>query len=321
MNATEFIVFCSKRIKRDSPPAFISRMARFAVIGSYMPSWILDARSYPKNGIYDVVGGKMGLSKIDSGVSVDLMVNKLREPFMTLAMQSILMPDDVVVDIGANVGYYALQEARLVCPKGHVYAIEPVGDSIETLKNNIELNGYKNISVYQMACGAENGKTEIHICKKRNWSSIKQVNQRDYISSEEIEIITLDDFLKGKRQPDMIRMDVEGFEYDIIRGAENLLKSNRPLKIFVEMHFDIMVEKSVELCEILKKYGFEVLLATIETHPAIMDAKLGKGIVRQIEKGIGERSGFVNIKIDDLIKDKKYGRGQIEVMEVLFNRE
>jgi hypothetical protein len=66
--------------------------------------------------------------------------------------------------------------------------------------------------------------------------------------------------------------------------------------------------------------GFKVVIATIEPHPAIMNANYGNKIVKILESGIGATTGFTQVSIDDFINDRRYSSGQIEYMEVLFER-
>jgi FkbM family methyltransferase len=319
MDRKEFVSFTKKHFNDDTRAAFLCRMARFGAIGLYLPLWNHKVKSMCGHStqVKDVVYSKMNLKAEDKGVSRDLMVNGIREPYATLIMQQILMPNDVALDIGANIGYYALQEAR-ICDT--VYAIEPVKESAVSLIENIKMNNYHNIEVFHMACGDKDGEGEINVSEKRNWSSMRPENSRGYIRSDKIPIITVDTFIKGKKTPTLIRMDVEGYEYEIINGMSGLFKSGVPLKIFVEMHFDIMREKAVRLCQILRMAGFKVVIATIEPHPAIMNANYGNKIVKLLERGIGATTGFNQVSIDDFINDRRYSSGQIEYMEVLFER-
>lgn len=318
MRPIEFANFISKRAGKDDLAAFYCRLMRFGVIGLYLPRF--NSQRFYGAEERTIIGSLMELDAKDKGVSHDLMVNGIREPYSTMLMNQVLKQGDVCVDIGANIGYYALQEARLVGDKGYVYAIEPVAESVKWLKRNIALNGYNNIEVFQLACGDNSGVGEINVSEKRNWSSIRPENKRHYVRKDEIEIVRLDSFIEGKIVPNIIRMDVEGYEYEIIKGMKGLFDLGHPMKLFIEMHFDIMREKSVELCWILKEAGFEVVVATVEPHPALMKSKLAQKVCALTERGIGAQTGFNRVSIGDLISQKKYATGQVEYMEVLFER-
>lgn len=322
MKTTELVPFLIKRWNNDSKIAFLCRLARFGTIISYYPTWQyksskLDGCICSQEFIH---GSWMLLEEKDKGVSRELLINKDREPYATAILPSILHPGDVCLDIGANIGYYALQEANLVRQNGTVYAIEPVEKNIKALRKNIELNGYSNVIPYRLACGSENKLGKINVSEKGNWSSISKSLNRKYTGQEEIEIVTVDRFLKDREIPQLIRMDTEGYEYEIIKGMSNLLASDIPLKMLIEMHFDILMDKTVELCQILKKANFHIRMASIEPHPMVMQSKTGKKIIRFWEKGIGPVTGYNNLTIDDLIENPIYRRGQVEYMEILFER-
>lgn len=322
MKTKEFLNFISKRVKKDKPSAFFCRMARFGVIYPFVLSSAISQKEI--GGIFkgdyilrNIQGSRMFLDINDKGLSYDLLRNGIREPYITKVVQQELHTDDVCLDIGANIGYYVLQEARLA---RKVYAIEPVKESVELLSKNVAVNNYKNVEIFQLACGQENFKGFINVSEKRNWSSMYASNGRDFVRRDSIDIVMVDEFLKGKEIPTFIRMDVEGYEYEIIKGMKGLLESNKPLKIFIEFHFDILGEKTVELAKILKGYGFKVSVATVEPHPLVMNNKYASNLIGLIEKGIGAKTGKNNITMEELINDPIYKNGQVEYLEILFER-
>ena len=199
--------------------------------------------------VREILGSKMLLKKDDPGISKDLLERGIREPVVTKILRQEIKPGDVVIDIGANIGYYALQEARLVGPEGMVYAIEPVVENYELLCKNIELNGYTNIKPYLLAIGNRTGKEELHRTKQSNCGVIWGETPRSQrfkrrmkqIGTDVIEVdtMTLDDFIKreGISPPDFIRMDVEGYEVAIIEGMKETLAKARNMKIEMELHY------------------------------------------------------------------------------------
>jgi FkbM family methyltransferase len=322
MKTKEFLNFIGKRIKNDSPLAFTCRMARFGVLLPFVlkRSMVCEGVSDIFEGnhiLRDVQGSKMYLDITDKGLSQDLLLNGIREPYITKSVQQELHADDVCLDIGANIGYYVLQEARYA---KKVYAIEPVKESVELLQKNIKANNYNNVEVFQLACGDKNSVDYINVSEKRNWSSMYSSNGREFVRRDEIKVVTVDEFIKGKQTPTFIRMDVEGYEYEIVKGMKELLSSGSPLKIFVEFHFDILRDKTVELARLLKDSGFKISVASIEPHPAIYRNKALVEIVKLFEKGIGATTGYVNVTIDDLINNRIYSSGQVEYLEILFER-
>jgi len=222
-----------------------------------------------------------------------------------------------VVDIGSSIGYYALQEAKLCGSKGMVYSIEPVIDNYSVLLRNIAMNGYMNVKVFNFAIGAHNHNGFIRVSRLKNCSKIAVHGGK---STQPTLILPLDKFIKGKRHPDFIRMDVEGYEVEIISGMAELLQSRRPLRIAMELHLNILRDRALPMLRILKNRGFKVKVATTETHPVLLHNRLGMKLSAWMDKQIGVKTGLANITMDDLLTDRKYRSGQIDYMEILFER-
>ncbi len=196
---------------------------------------------------------KMYLDKEDVGISKELIDHGIREKPSVDYIKTILRPDMTVLDLGANIGYYALFEANKV---NYVHAIEPVKYNFNLLAKNIELNNYSNISAYQLAIGGNNGTTKIYTSKRCNWATIVPEEQRfgKYIDRfnrfkkgvEEVPIYTLDKFVEkyAIKQVDMLRMDVEGAEIDIIEGGLNTIESmSKNSYLVVEVHGSCIRDK------------------------------------------------------------------------------
>jgi FkbM family methyltransferase len=269
----------------------------------------------------------MLLDLYDKGISRDLICDSVREPYLTRMVKENLKPEDVVFDIGANIGYYALIESHKVGEYGKVFAIEPVRSNLNLLEKNVEINKILSpfpqryeVEVYKYAIGSEIKEVSVNVSKMRNLCAIGE--RRDSDTIENVEMVTLDYFAEVvKVYPMAIRMDVEGYEYEIIKGMGDILKDRSiPLKIFMELHCDILLEKQKEMCETLKFYGFKVKQASFEPHPCVQRHKWALPILSFFDSRLGADTGLLDIAIDDLINDKRYFNGDVEVIEVLFDR-
>ncbi len=226
----------------------------------------LRLRYLPKKGaIVEVNNSKMLLFPKKGAVHKDLFLHKKREFICTdrLIRDSVIQKGEVVLDIGANIGYYVLIESQLVGAKGKVYAVEPVKVNIELLKKNLHLNNLKNVDTFQTAFGECNEESVIYVSNCANLSSMK----RDSVGGKIIGIQTtsketVDKFLKDKPLPSFIRMDVEGYEYEILSGMVQTLKGN--LKILIEVHPYFLLEKLDDFFQILRQNGFWVRFAVFE---------------------------------------------------------
>ena len=100
-----------------------------------------------------VNGYEILIDKNGKGIHRDLLLHSVREPISTKIIQEILKEGDVALEAGANVGYYTILESKRAGEKGLVYAVEPIKENFELLKRNVELNGLKNVKVYNLAFG------------------------------------------------------------------------------------------------------------------------------------------------------------------------
>lgn len=186
----------------------------------------------------DINGFKMCLDlRNDEGISRDLFLFKKREHLSVdfLRDQNFINKGGTALDIGGNIGYYALLESSLVGPEGKVYAVEPVSDNLRILKKNIELNAVKNIKVFQAAMGKEKRYAEIYVSNQSNRSTFVTRAGTVYTKKEKVEMTTVDDFVSEQQiKPDFIRMDVEGYEKEILQGMRRTLLHNP--RLFIEIH-------------------------------------------------------------------------------------
>ena len=144
----------------------------------------------------------------------------------------------IIVDIGANVGYYSLIASKNVQRnKGRIYAFEPVSKTFSRLSENILLNKIDCISHYQKAVSNENSSIKINVGNDQNWG-MSSINFHEHLSSE-TEIIsceTLDNFCKSANiaQVDLIKIDVEGAEYNVLKGMQKTIEDHKP-EVLIEV--------------------------------------------------------------------------------------
>jgi FkbM family methyltransferase len=197
----------------------------------------------------------------DVGISKELIIFKSHEPVSTKLISKLLKKEMMCIDIGSNLGYYAILESML-CKQ--VYAIEPSPTNYQVLLDNVQLNGANNICTYDIAIGDINGYTQFIISDRSNWSRVAG-DVDNTLSAEErtarinVPIMTLDSFIERHKLPrvDFIRLDVEGFEYNILLHANKTLARFRPL-IMVEIHYRLLGrDKTKMLLEKLQTYGYE----------------------------------------------------------------
>jgi FkbM family methyltransferase len=257
--------------------------------------------------VKEVLGSKMILDlKNDEGLSKDLFLIRKREINLTnyLMNSNILKKGDIVLDIGANRGYYTLITSKIVEDSGKVYAIEPVGLNFNILKKNIELNSCKNVELYRLAIGDKNWISKINVSRVYNICTMLPSTDENIIGQETVEEVTVDSFVEGKDIPNLIRMDVEGYEYQIIKGMKSTLKND--LRIIMETHPDIMDEKQLrDMFKQLKENNFEIENVILDPPAELLDSDgrlnpLVTFLKRRI--GVMEEYGFLDMNIDEVLE-------------------
>jgi len=227
----------------------LSRQALFRLIHSIRKAPFL----------YQLNGFKMFLNPRDLGLSKELFVVGIREPVCQDKYKQLLMNNDVIIDIGANLGYYVLIASQKV-DTGFIHAIEPIPDNYTLLARNIVANGLgSRVKTYNCAIGDNNKKEKIYYGKELNTPSILRADHPNYFYTD---VFTLDRFIfTNDIKPTVVRMDVEGFEYQIINGMKNILKNNTLRVLFIEFHPRILYDNHLEISEIFRtifNHGFKV---------------------------------------------------------------
>ena len=210
-------------------------------------------------------GYDLMLDLTDEGITKDLLHIGGREFFSAEYLKGILKPDDMVFDIGANIGYYALMEGQH-CKM--VYAIEPVIGNYQQLAGNVLLNHMDNVHPIRCAVGDFNGEQEIFINDRSNWCSMTRPDYGTVISTELVPVRMLDTLVEQfHRTPSFVRMDVEGYEYQIIKGAKKTLLTPG-LRLFIEVHPTRMPrDHLLEMLATLKDGGFVITKLFLEPEP------------------------------------------------------
>lgn len=186
--------------------------------------------------IAEVHGSKMHLNIVEPGIASVLYVFRTREELEVELVKKEVKEGMTVLDVGANIGYYALLEAKLVGKTGKVYAIEPYPRNFEVFKKNISLNGYEDIiEPFPYAASSENGKSRLFLGEAANLHTLSDSAKSD--SYIDVDTVKLDDFIIGKREPDFVRMDIEGYECQVLDGLGKYLSSTKKdVKILFEAH-------------------------------------------------------------------------------------
>lgn len=261
-------------------------------LGNLYPIRIIERfmGEYLRTDTVEILGHYMFLDSLDT---LGLSIRPVYDPLSTKIVVREIKMGNVVVDIGAHIGYYTLLFARLVGDRGKVYAFEPEPSNFNLLKQNIEINGYKNVALIQKAVSNENGITRLYLSEINTGAAtiIGTENDSQYI---EIETTTLDDFLMNSEEEiDFIKIDIEGAESRAIEGMTSLLSRCEDLNIITEFN-PILIEKSgiepKEYLNLLSSYGF-TFYDIDELHNKLEPTNIS-GI---LQKYCYEKKGFTNL--------------------------
>jgi len=191
--------------------------------------WLFTSKKNP----VCVNGYRMNISPPFYGCKKDLMQFKKREFKSTDFFTDYLKQQGgglKVVEIGANIGYYALLELYY---GNRVFCFEPDKKNMVELEGNIVLNGFKDYKLFPVGIGNVNGRLKFNIAKECNLSTFVDVDSGK--GSSLVDVRKLDSF--GFEDVDVIRMDIEGYELDALKGAKDTLsRMSSGGLVFVEVH-------------------------------------------------------------------------------------
>lgn len=179
--------------------------------------------------------------ELDSRTLIDweLLFHGEYEPELRLLFERFLQPGDVAIDVGANVGAHTLTLARLVGESGRVLAFEPNPPIYERLRRNIALNVLPQVSEYGCALGSDTARLSLRVPKADSQeasnpgiaSLVALDTPHDLV---EVEVRPLDDVVSqaGLTRIDIVKIDVQGYECNVLRGARATIERFRPAIIF-----------------------------------------------------------------------------------------
>lgn len=176
--------------------------------------------------------------------------------------EAIPKPGWRVIDAGAYVGLYTLWSANRVGSGGKVIALEPHPQNLSLLRRNVELNGLRNIVILPYALSGQDGEAILYSPKYRALASLKREHAEyfrgEVVEEHEVECVSLKTLLSiiGYDEVDLLKLDVEGLEYDILRHSAEVLSRIR--RIVVEVHLNAC--SIPKLDKLLRESGYNTVI-------------------------------------------------------------
>jgi len=167
-----------------------------------------------------------------------------------------LKKGNVFYDIGANNGFLSLLAAKIVGDEGHVYAFEPLPENTQKLLQIMLENNIKNCTLLPYAVSDKQGIAKFFLGDTNSTSSLIQGSR---VHSITVNTITLDEFARENCKPKLIKVDVEGTEYLVLKGAYNLLSDKNAPSWIIEVHDE---NNDRLIIELLRLYGYKIQKVT-----------------------------------------------------------
>lgn len=198
---------------------------------------------------------------LDARDSLNLSILRSFEPEETALVRRDVEPGNVVVDIGAHIGYYSILLAELVGETGKVYAFEPDLDNFALLQRNLFENNCTKVIAENKAVSHRTGSSMLYL--SANDSSDHRLYQDGRARTcVEVQAVRLDDYFAGHTVPiDFIKMDIQGAENHALEGMRQLIARSPSLKLLTEFCPEALKHCGVEPVHYLnnlRENGFEV---------------------------------------------------------------
>jgi FkbM family methyltransferase len=146
-------------------------------------------------------------------------------------LDSQIKEGDCVLDIGENIGHYTMKLSGLVGPEGRVFAFEPISETFEILNSNVQKSSYKNITMLNIAVSDHHAMTNMDIPScDTGLNNYYMAHLSDSKHGQKVYCLPID-ALKISFQVALIKVDVEGHELAVLRGARQLLERDHPTLI------------------------------------------------------------------------------------------
>lgn len=216
---------------------------------AYQRSLIQDLDRYH---LIETNGYKMYVDTEDPGLSAELLSYGVRELRSTIRFKAELRElaeridgEITILELGMNIGYYGLLEAQVLGSDADIHAFEVSPSNADLASRNIDLNGFEDrVTIHQCAVGADSGSVQVELTERSNRNRInsgfRDVIPEEVVDEIETEKISVDEYLENEQidptDVNVVRMDVQGYEWKVLQGMTSVLDADSPLLLFIETH-------------------------------------------------------------------------------------
>lgn len=215
--------------------------------------------------LVDLGTHKIFVSPADTVVGRHIYETKTYEPNVTAAITKATASGMCFVDVGANIGYFTMLASRLVGKGGKVIAFEPFQYNVKLLYLSARANGFDNIEIYPFAVADRQGLIAYDNMASNGVISEIENSLNSVLSTTLVYSVSLDGILQHLDRLDVLKIDVEGAEYMVLKGAHDLLKRFRPIIFsefsppFLQALSQVTAETYLQLLLVDSGYSISVL--------------------------------------------------------------
>lgn len=255
----------TKRLRRRVWQSFSTsvRVASSLRLGRRFPVlrrvyWSVQSRLKPKHAL--VAGRWMEVHRDDVAIADALLKHGVYEPFETALLSRLLNRGAIFLDVGANIGYHTLAGAEAVGEEGRVVAVEPSSANLRLLRANVAAAGFTNVTIVDCAAGAVSG--QVLLYESASNAGDHRTYAIDGRQGHKVQVHALDEVLEDlKLVPDVVKIDIQGFERWAIEGLRRSIGRAVPCAILTEFWTTGLLGASssaIEYFDLLDELGFEM---------------------------------------------------------------
>lgn len=245
-----------------------------------LPKRILpDPKSVGKHVLKTIHGVQMIIDpSIDNGVELSLFETGTYEKGTIQLLEKYLQKGSAFLDIGANIGLMSVIASKQVGTNGIVYAVEANPKTVPILQANIDLNNCKNVEVIPIALSDTSGTAVLFENWEVNRGGASLISQSKEEQGLEVKMERLDDLFDENTTVQLVKIDVEGFEPQVIRGGMNWFRKQQPVFIIEvsekrEKEAGPSPVEIMELVQTIGEYSFYKQKGTKERRGKLVEIK------------------------------------------------
>lgn len=232
----KLIRFVSKKLLKMGVRTLISNNSKLIPIIFKIADFIIKKTNL-ENEIFEIQGFKIKKGRTTRQL---ILTGEFHEPSIISIIEKEVKNGMKVFDLGANIGWVTLVFSKLVGGTGHVYSFEPDPHTFKILKENIELNKLKNVSVFQLGISNKKGVSKFSLIENQDGAN-RLESKTKVENCINVKTTTLDEFCREyNTKIDFLKMDIEGSEPKAFEGMKDVILNNPQIKIISEFHAPIM---------------------------------------------------------------------------------